>query len=728
MKTLRLANIFRFTFFALLWIAFAQAAAQPLAQPPAPQPTPVEVKIDPKIFDSYIGQYEDAANLGGTIFSFFREGEKFYLQVTNQDKLEIFPTAENKFFLKVAPASAEFVRDAATGRITNMIWRQGGRDFTTKRIADQPAKDTRIQFKRTEAMIPMRDGIKLFTVIFTPENQTEPLPVLIERSPYGVKGWNSSGVNGSRPELVKDGYVFVFQDIRGRYESEGEFVMVRPPVNHRDPKAVDESTDTYDTIEYLLKNVANNNGRVGIYGVSYGGWLSSVALINPHPALKTSSPQAPIGDLWMGDDLFHHGAFRQTYAHDWAYLLETVKGEGEGAVKLDKPDAFDWYFDLKTVGALVNKLGDKSATWNNAVAHPNWDSYWQQRAVPNYLKETSIPTLIVGGWWDQEDLYGPLVTYKTLEKTDRDNQVFLVMGPWNHGGWGGRGRRLGAIDFGSDTGRYFRSEIQAPWFAYHLKGKGALKLAEATIFQSGSNKWMAYDSWTPKQNLQKRELYLQSDGKVSFQKPANKGEEFDTYVSDPANPVPYRKRPILGTYAQGSSWFTWLSDDQRFLSDRKDVLSWQSDVLNEDVTITGDIFARLFASTTGSDSDWVVKLIDVYPAEYSADAKMANYQFMVASEIFRGRYRRSFEKAEAIEPNKVSEYTIDLRGNNYTFKKGHRIMVQVQSTWFPLYDRNPQKFVENIFLAKESDYQRASQRVYHSLKYPSHISVSVVAR
>jgi uncharacterized protein len=716
-----------FAFVILAALCFWQIATVTFAQQPAPQQTPVEVKIDPKIFDSYVGQYEDPADVGGAIFSFFREGKKFYLRVTNYDKLEIFPSTENKFFPKLFPAEAEFERDSG-GRINTMIWRQNGRQVNMKRIADQPAKSTFVQFKRTEAMIPMRDGTRLFTVIFAPENQIEPLPILMERSPYGVKGWSANGVNVSRPELVKDGYVFVFQDIRGRYESEGEFVMVRPPADHRDKKAVDESTDTFDTIEYLLKNVPNNNGRVGIYGVSYGGWLSAIALIDPHPALKASSPQAPVGDVWMGDDLFHHGAFRQTYAHDWAYSLEAAKGDY--AVKLEKADAFDYYFDLKTVGGLADRLKDKSATWRAFVEHPAWDSFWQQRSTPNYLKDTSVPTLIVGGFWDQEDLYGPLAIYKSLEKNDRDNQVFLVMGPWNHGGWGGRGRRLGAIDFGSDTGKHFRSEIQAPFFAFHLKGKGNLKLPEASIFQSGSNRWMNYDSWTPRNtNLQKRNLYLQPEGKLSFQKPGSgKSEDFQAYVSDPANPVPYRKRPILGTYAQGSTWFTWLVDDQRFLADRKDVLAWQSDVLTEDVTVTGDIIANLFASTSGTDSDWVVKLIDVYPSEYAADPKMAGYQLMVASEIFRGRYRKSFEKAEAIEPNKPVEYTIDLRGNDYTFKKGHRMMVQVQSTWFPLYDRNPQKFVDNIFRAKETDYQTATQRIYFSAKQPSHISVSVAGR
>lgn len=726
MKQFRRAEFFCFAFIVLLFFSTGQIPPIPAQTPAAPTPTPVEIKIAPQSFDAFVGQYEDAVNLGGIIFSFFREGDKFFGQVSNQDKFEIFPSAENKFFLKALPASAEFVRDAS-GKATGMIWRQGGAEYRTKKISDQPAKDTRVAFKRTEAMIPMRDGVKLFTVIFTPENQAEDLPILMTRTPYGVKGWSSNGVNGSRAELVKDGYIFVFQDIRGREDSEGEFVMMRPPRDRRDPKAVDESTDTYDTIEYLLKNVPKNNGRVGIFGVSYDGWLAAVALLDAHPALKASSPQAPVTDLWMGDDFFHHGAFRQTYAHEWAVPLESVKKGG--SIRFDKPDMFDWYFDLKRLPALAQELSAKSASWKAFLAHPAYDDYWQARAAQNYLKETSVPTLVVGGWWDQEDLFGPLATYRALERTDRDNQVFLVMGPWNHGGWGGRGRRLGAVDFGSDTGRYYRSEIQAPWFARHLKGKGNFTPAEATVFQSGSNRWMTYDAWMPRRDVQKRSLYLQANGKLSFEKPSEKGDAaFDSYVSDPRDPVPYRRRPVLATYTQGSTWFNWLVDDQSFLSDRRDVLSWRSDALTEDVTITGDIFAHLFAATSGSDSDWIVKLIDVYPPEYAPDAKMANYQLMVASEIFRGRYRRSFEKPEAIEPNRVNEYTIDLRGGNHTFKKGHRIMVQVQSTWFPLYDRNPQKFVENIFLAKESDFQTATQRVYRSAKFPSHVSVSVAAR
>ncbi|MEO8573882.1 MAG: CocE/NonD family hydrolase [Pyrinomonadaceae bacterium] len=689
------------------------------AQQPATQATPVEIKIAPTAFDPYAGQYEDAANLGGTIFSFYRDGDKFYIQVTNQDAIEIFPSASNMFFLKTIPADAEFGRDAS-GRVTGMIWRQGEQQFSTRKIADKPAKDTRVTYKRTEAKIPMRDGVKLFTVILTPEGQTENLPIYIERTPYGVAGWNGGRLNGAKPELVKDGYVFVFQDIRGREDSEGVFEMLRPPRDKRDPKSIDESTDTYDTIEYLLENVPKNNGRVGICGVSYPGWLAAVALLDPHPSLKASSPQAPVTDLWMGDDFSHHGALRQTYAHQWAVPLEAAKKGGD--IEFGDADLYQWYMGAKKMSDLAVDLATKSHSWKAFLEHPSYDSYWQAKAANLYIKGTSVPTLIVGGWWDQEDMYGPLALYKSLEKTDNDHQVNLVMGPWNHGGWGGRGRKLQNVDFGSDTGKYFRSEILAPFFAYHLKGKGTLKLPEASIFRSGVNKWMAYDSWTPKGSFEQRGIYLHASGKLSFEKPNDKAEAFDSYVSDPANPVPYRKRPILPTYGQGSTWYTWLVDDQSFIVDRKDVLLWKSDPLGDDVTITGDIMADLYASTSGTDSDWVVKLIDVYPSD---DPSLANYELMVADEIFRGRYLKSFEKAEPLTPNAVNKFAIDMRANDHTFKKGHRIMVEVQSTWFPLYNRNPQKFVPNILKAEESDFQKATQKIYRSAKYPSHINVNV---
>jgi uncharacterized protein len=690
-----------------------------LAQQPVAKPDVLTVRGAP--IDAFVGQYEDRENLGGTIFSFFSRDGKLFLQLTNQDPIELARNGANMFRIATREGNAEFLRDTS-GRVTGMIWRQGGSEFRTRKISDQPAKDTRLALKRTEVMIPMRDGVKLFTVIFAPEDQTEPLPILMTRTPYGVAGWTSAAVNSARPELVKDGYIFVYQDIRGRTDSEGVFEMLRPPRDKRDPKATDESTDTYDTIEYLVKNVPKNNGRVGIFGVSYDGWTAAVALLDPHPALKASSPQAPVVDLWMGDDFSHNGAFRQAYAHDWAVPLESARKGG--SAKIDAPDTYDWFLKQKKLPELARELSTKSHSWKAFIEHPTWDSYWQAKAVNLYLKDTSVPTLIVGGWWDQEDLYGPLALYESLEKTDKDDQVFLVMGPWNHGGWGTRGRRLGAIDFGSDTGRHYRSEIQAPFFAYHLHGKGQLKLPEASVFRSGTNQWMAYDSWTPP-NSRSRSLYLRSGGMLSFVKPAEKNEAFDSYDSNPADPVPYRRRPILQTYTQGSTWSAWLVDDQRFLADRKDVLSWKTDVLTEDLTISGDIIAELFAATSGSDSDWVVKLIDVYPTEYPSDPKMANYELMVASEIFRGRFLRSYEKAEPLKPNAVHKYSIDMRGNDYTFKKGHRMMVQIQSTWFPLYNRNPQKFVPNILLAADEDYRPATQRIYRSAKYPSHLTVSI---
>jgi putative CocE/NonD family hydrolase len=705
------------TFFVAAFFV-AAFLSQVGAQVPAPAPTPVAISIEPATFDAFVGQYEDSVNLAGIVFSFYREGDKYYLRLTNQDRVEIRPLTANKFFLLPDNrGDVEFVAEG--GRVTGAKFTQG-QTYQLRKTANVPAPSNYVAFKRTEAMIPMRDGVKLFTVILTPEVQAENYPIYMERTPYGVTGWTASRANQAKAELVKDGYIFVFQDIRGRQDSEGVFEMLRPPREKREANSVDESTDTYDTIDWLIKNVPKNNGRVGIAGVSYPGWLAAVALIDPHPALKASSPQAPVVDLWMGDDFMHHGAFRQTYAHEWAVPLESAKKGG--GVQFDKPDMYEWYLPLNKLTSLAPGLAKVSHSWRAFLEHPAWDEYWQARATNLYLKETSVPTLIVGGWWDQEDLYGPLALYKSLEKTDRDNQVFLVMGPWNHGGWGGRGRRLGAIDFGADTGNHFRANIQAPFFAHHLKGKPAPNIPEASIFQSGSNKWMGYTAW-PAPNTQKRALYLHDGGRLSFDKPTAKGDAVDAYVSDPMNPVPYRKTPILATYTAGSTWGAWLVDNQSFLDGRKDVLSWKSDALAEDVTITGDVWAELFASTSGTDSDWVVKLIDVYPAD--AAGPMENYQLMVADEIFRGRYRESFEQAKPLKANTPLDYKIDLRGANYTFKKGHRMMVQIQSSWFPLYDRNPQTFVPNIFKAAESDFKPATQRIFRSADRPSHVTVSV---
>lgn len=595
--------------------------------------------------------------------------------------------------------------------------------FAHPAFAQQRSNNSTVDFDRRKEMIAVRDGVRLHTLIFAPRNHKDKLPILITRTPYGIGRIDNDYVNERCKEFIRDGYIFVYQDIRGRYGSEGEFLMNHPPHNKNDPKGVDESTDTYDTIEWLLKYVPNNNGRVGILGVSYPGWLAAVATIDAHPALKAASPQAPMTDTWLGDDFFHNGAFRQSYGYEYVKSMETTK---EGTDVAFDRDAYDWYLNLGPLSKITDGPEGRLPTWNAFVTHPTYDDYWKARGSGNYLKATHVATLVVGGWWDQEDYYGALKTYETLEKFDNSNHNFIVLGPWNHGGWGRPGDSLGQINFGSATGDYFRAKVQAPWFAYYLKGKGKRNQPEALTFRSGTNEWTRSDRWPPKETVA-RDLYLHHSKKLSFEKPATtNAQESDSYVSDPANPVPYRKRPIQPTYGPGSTWYTWLVQDQRFLQGRNDVLSWQTDVLDRDLTIDGDVVAHLFASTTGTDIDWVVKLIDVYPDNNPEEPGMAGFQLMIVDEIFRGRYLRSFEKPEAIIPNQVNEYVIDLHANNHTFKKGHRVMVQVQSTWFPLYDRNPQKFVENIFTARPEDYRPATQRVYESARYASRVVLPVM--
>lgn len=713
----------RFILIAILFSLFTlgvTAVFRPTAHAGQQQ---TEIKIDPKTFDEFVGQYSFTDN-PDLVLSFFREGEKFFLQPTNQGQVEIFPASETKFFLKVIDADATFVRDPQ-GKVTGLLWRQNGQHATAKRTSNQPAVEANVEFERREEMIRMRDGIRLHTMIFTPKAHADALPILIDRTPYGVGQSNSDGVNRRYRDLVKDGYIFVYQDIRGRYGSEGTFLMNRPMHDKKDPKGVDESTDTYDTIDWLIKNVPKNNGRVGIHGVSYDGWLAAVATVDAHPALKASSPQAPMTDTWLGDDFFHNGAFRQSYGYEYVKEMETSK-EGTD-VSFDK-DAYDWYLEKGALGKITELNDGKFPTWNAFVAHPAYDDYWKARGSENYLKPTHVATLFVGGFWDQEDYYGALATYAALERFDKSNHNFIVLGPWNHGGWNGFGRVLGDVSFGSSTGGYFRAQVQAPWFAYYLKDKGKLDQPEALTFQSGTNQWTRSDQWPPKEAVA-RDLYLHNGKTLSFEKPAaSNAQESESYVSDPANPVPYRKRPVQPTYGRGSTWNTWLVQDQRFLEGRNDVLAWQTSALDNDLVMDGDVVAHLFASTSGTDSDWVVKLIDVYPDKTPEEPAMAGYQLMIVDEIFRGRYRQSFEKPAAIVSDQVNEYTIDLHANNHTFRKGHRLMVQVQSTWYPLYDRNPQKFVANIFLAQPQDYQPATQKIYESARYPSHVTLPVMQK
>jgi len=594
-------------------------------------------------------------------------------------------------------------------------------------VQHTPAQSqTEDKYNRREVMILMRDEVKLHTVIFTPKNQTEALPFLIERTPYGVNDYPSPEKNGYVKDMADDGYIFVYQDIRGRYLSEGKFEMQRFTRNKKDATAIDESTDTYDTIDWLLKNVANNNGKAGMYGISYDGWTTVMGAIDPHPALVAVSEQATPADMFLGDDFHHNGAFRLSYGFEYAFMEEATKTDS--LFPFDKYDTYEWYLKLGPLSNVNKKyFFNKLPSWNDFVNHPNYDTFWQKQSLSYRLDSPRVYTMNVAGWWDQEDFYGPQKAYEVWEKKDGHHKNYIVIGPWNHGGWaGGPGKKLGNINFDSSTGETFRKNIQARWFSYYLKGKGEGNFAEAITFQTGSNTWKTYDNWPPKEAV-KKNIYFREDGKLSFEKPAsNNTDAFDSYISDPAHPVPYRTRPVEETYSPGSRWYTWLTEDQRFVHNRPDVLSWETETLEEDVTVTGTITAKLFAATTGSDADWIVKLIDVYPEKYPDDPKMGGYQFMVANDVFRGRFRNSFEKPEPITPNKVEEYTIDLHSLNHVFKKGHKIMVQLQSTWFPIIDRNPQKYVPNIFEAKESDFQKATQKIYRSAMYPSHIELSVM--
>jgi len=619
------------------------------------------------------------------------------------------------------------------------------------RLQQQTAAADR--FEVSDVMVPMRDGKRLHTKIFTPRGQTGPLPIIFKRTPYGIEG-SANNFNAYYKALADEGYIFVHQDIRGKFGSEGDFVMQRPARQPGDTKSLDEGTDTFDTIDWLVKNVRNNNGRVGMLGVSYDGWTTIMAAIEPHPALKAISPQASPADMWLGDDFHHNGAFRLSYGFEYAAMMES--GKDVQQFSFDRYDTFDWYLSLGPLSNVNSKyLHGKIPTWNDYVEHPDYDEFWKRQTMVPHLTSVKVPTLNVAGWWDQEDFFGPVRIYDELEKYDTQGINYLVVGPWRHGGWsGGTGDALGAIPFGSNTAEYFRDKVQAPFFAYYLKDKGAKDFAQALTFEAGANEWRRWDQWPPTKQTEVRALMFGAHEQLTLAgsrepgaTPAAGSREpgattpgagnrepgalpdpgYDEYISDPAHPVPYRQRPIQATYFPGGSkWSTWLVEDQRFVDDRADVLSYESSTLDADVTIAGDIVAHVFASTTGSDADWIVKLIDVYPENNPQNWSLAGYQLMVSNEVFRGRYRTGFEKPQPIEPNKVLEYTWSLHTQDYTFKQGHRIMVQVQSTWFPIIDRNPQTFVKNIFEAKDSDFKAATHRVYRGGPYASRVDVPVV--
>ncbi len=600
-----------------------------------------------------------------------------------------------------------------------------------------------MDYERREAMIPMRDGVKLHTVILVPKGARHE-GILLTRTPYSATvlttntpsvhlGTSLWGYDNATETIIRGGYIRVVQDIRGKYGSEGDYVMNRPLHGPLNPTPVDESTDTYDTIDWLVKNIPESNGKVGILGISYDGFLSLMPLVHPHPALKVAVPMNPMVDGWRGDDWFHNGAFRQ---QNMPYIYEQTATRSNTAHWLSSNfDDYDMYMKAGSAGELGKQRGmDQIGFWKKVTAHPAYDSFWSDQAVDRILAKEplTVPTMLVASLWDQEDIYGAIAVYKALEPNDKNKgKLFLVLGPWHHGQEIEEADSLGAIKFHSDTGLYFREKVLAPFLAHYLKDDApAMHVAPVTAFVTGTDTWERLKVWpsgceqdcTPKPTP----LYLQPDLKLSFAPPTT-GQAFDEYVSDPAKPVPFRARPNQPVgYTSNLSWVRWLVDDQREFSGRPDVLAFTTAPLTAPLKISGEPIANLVASTTGTDADWVVKLIDVYPDEVAGQPEMGGYQLAVSMDIFRGRYRDSLSAPKAIAPNEPLLYKFALPTVNHVFLPGHRIMVQVQSSWFPLYDRNPQTFVPNIFFAKPADYQKATERIYHAPGHASFVELPVV--
>ncbi len=585
-----------------------------------------------------------------------------------------------------------------------------------------------------EHRIPMRDGVKLFTSVYVPIDKTETYPFILFRTPYSVSPYGADqypATLGPNMDFAREGYIFVFQDVRGRFMSEGDFVNMTPHIDDKKSKTdIDESSDTYDTIEWLLANIESHNGNVGQWGISYPGFYTAAGMIDSHPALKAVSPQAPIAD-WFWDDFHHHGALFLPHAFNFL----SVFGKAREGLTTDWPPRFqhptpDGYKFFLELGPLSNANGlyfkNEIDFWNKIVEHPNYDEFWQKRNLLPHLRNIKCAVMTVGGWYDAEDLYGPLKIYRSAEKNNPGIFNMLVMGPWPHGGWNRtEGESLGNVKFGYKTSEFYRKNIELPFFNYHLKGKGDLDLPEAFVFETGANRWRRFDEWPPS-HMETKKLYVRGDETLSFESPPDIEDVYDEYVSNPDKPVPFTLDISNGMTRP------YMTDDQRFAAQRPDVLVYQTDILEDDVTLVGPIMANLWVSTSGSASDWIVKLIDVHPddtpesASASGEYKMGGYQMMVRSEVIRGRFRRSYEQPEPFTPNEITQVDLELQDILHNFKRGHRIMVQIQSTWFPLVDRNPQKYVPNIYKATEGDFIEAVQRVYRSKEHPTHLEVGVL--
>ena len=596
-------------------------------------------------------------------------------------------------------------------------------------------------FKLQEVMIPVRDGVRLQTAILTPVDQQGPLPIMFRRTPYGVPEKAPEQMPSSLKEFAQDGYIFVIQNLRGRFKSEGVFNL-SSWVDLKDPKATNETTDAYDSIEWLVKNIPNNNGKVGMFGVSYDGLTTALTLLHPHPALMAISEQASPVDQWMNDDDHRYGALRESSDFEYAVMEQADKNKNTH-FDFETYDTYEWYLNLGPLSNINAKyLHGSIPYWNSSVEHPDYDDFWKKEAWVSQLHASTVPNLNVAGFWDQEDPWGPWQIFRHAAENDPQRTNFMVAGPWYHGEWQSpKGDTIGLIPFGGhETAREFRENIEAPFFRHYLHGQGDKPAWQASTFQSGSNTWRTYAVWPPKEATQTK-LYLHDDGTLSFTAPAadKTRSPYREYISDPANPVPYRQRPISPTYPAGD-WRTWEVADQRFVDHRPDVLSFVSEPLVQDLTVTGPLAANLFASTSGTDSDFIVKLIDVYPQDAQKNSwnpdegpkpgqyaqSLNGYELPIAMEVRRGRYLTSYEKPSPLMPNKPTEWNVPLRDHDHVFLKRHRIMVQIQSTWFPVIDRNPQKFVPSIYQATASDFVPATQRIYCSPDLPSHLVLPVM--
>jgi putative CocE/NonD family hydrolase len=707
--------------FALLSFAPAFALSQAPASSQNAAPTAAQL-------ETLSGEYTNAVE-PDTPLSVYAQDGKLFVETERNAPVELTPDSAVEFSHRGSQTTYRFTLDAA-GHPISLI-HSSEPDAVYARTGP-PVHHVFHNYLRSEVMIPMRDGVKLHAVILKPSDIAAPLPFLIQRTPYGVDGTNGASLAYSRPELARDGYIYVAEDIRGRYKSEGEFVMSRPLADHRDPKAIDESTDTFDTVAWLLKNVPGNNGRAGFIGTSYPGFLAMMAGIDPHPAVNAISPQAPMIDVWMGDDFFHNGAFRQSYAYDYVLGLESSKEETEvsyGKDKDGKPrDGFDYFLERGSFAEDVKQSGTKLLpTWKLFLEHPAYDSVWSSRGVEHHLDTVAVPTLTVGGYYDQEDMFGPQIEYESLEPHDTNHQNFLVLGPWRHGSWNSSARHLGNLDYTEPIGKEYRTQIEAKFFAHYLKDEpgtnpSGFDLEDTASFQTGSNTWKRYAHFPPKESAP-TSLHLQGAGLLSWGDSTTPAQT--SYVSDPANPVPYRHRPIQPTYGSGSQWYNWMTEDQRFVTDRKDLAVWKLPVLKKALILTGEVLADVYASTTGTDNDLVLKLIDEYPSD-DRDPKMRGYQLMTNEEIFRGRYLDSFDQPKPLRSSSIHEYRFSLHDVDHVFKAGHTVLVEIQSTWFPLYDRNPQTFVPNIMTAKPEDYKPATITIYSGPDHDSTLQLPLM--